>query len=272
MSEPPLQLVLPMAGRGSRFIKAGYSLPKPLLPVHGFPMFSIVLANLWTIELATVVLVTQRSLNLKESVSRIRSLTGIEVELVEIDYVTGGAADSVDLARDFLDPDLPLVTANSDQYVDASLDPFFAQLQVPGVAGCMLTMQDSDPKWSYAQVDAAGYVSRVVEKRVISKFATVGIYGFASAGLAFNAFDAMRMAGDSVNGEYYIAPAYNQMIEQGFLVTSYDLGPIMNSMHGMGIPHDYETFLMDPASRRAADKAKTVFGGQSDPGDEITRT
>src|SRR6476469_3702751 len=41
-----LHIVIPMAGRGSRFATVGYNRPKPLLPVHGIPMIGLVACNL----------------------------------------------------------------------------------------------------------------------------------------------------------------------------------------------------------------------------------
>jgi NDP-sugar pyrophosphorylase family protein len=215
-------------------------------------MYSIVLANVWPPDAGRVVLVARKEFQLGESVEQIRTVTGADIRLVEIDYTTGGSADTVELAREHLIESAPLVIANSDQFVDADLGYFFSQLSREDLDGCILTMNDDDPKWSYAELDESGFVSRVVEKRVISQNATVGIYGFARAQLAWSAFAAMRAAGDAVNGEFYVAPAYNYLIATGHRFTVVDLGPIQDCMYGMGIPDDYEAFLLQPASNRAS--------------------
>ena len=249
-----------MAGLGTRFSEAGYVPAKPLLPIHGQPMFLVVIANLITDAVGKVVVIAQESFSLGPAVAHMRDRLQLAVELVEIDYVTGGPADTVELARDQLSPHLPVVTANSDQFVDHSMAPLYQRLDDLSIAGCILTMKDDDPKWSYAATDGRGDVTLVREKEVISDDATVGIYGFRSAALMWEGFDAMREAHDTVNGEYYVAPSYNHLISRGHRVTTYDLGPITATMHGMGIPADYETFLRNPASIRAAEQSRRLFG------------
>lgn len=253
-----IQVVIPMAGLGTRFAEAGYPAAKPLLPIHGEPMFKVVMANLLTEQVATVTVIAQAAWRIRPMIEDLNENLAQEVRLIEIDYITSGPADTVELSRPYLNSDWPVVTANSDQYVDAMLDDFYDEVLEDGVAGCIIAMEDSDPKWSYAAVSADGTVAEVREKKVISPFATVGIYGFESAALMFDAFDEMRHLHDTVNGEFYVAPAYNRIIERGRQVTLTNLGPVSSVMHGMGIPEDYERFLLDPVSLRAAAQARLL--------------
>lgn len=255
----PVQVVIPMAGSGSRFTDAGYSVPKPLLPVQGAPMFALVVANLLTERVGSLTIVAQRAWGVGPSIDRLGDAIASDVRLIEIDHLTGGPADTIELTRPYLDPDLPVVTGNSDQYVDADLRPFYALLDDPDLAGAILTMEDDDPKWSYAATDERGDVIDVQEKVVISPYATVGIYGFSTAGLMFSALDEMRAIGDSVKGEYYVAPAYNRLIARGLRIVPSNLGPISSVMHGMGIPVDYEAFVLTEAGQVAAARANALL-------------
>ena len=245
-----------MAGLGTRFLDAGYATPKPLLPVHGVPMYRVVLGNLLHPDVINVTFIAQRSWQLQDDMNRLNEALPQEIRLIEIDYTTAGPADTVELARSLLDPDLPVVTGNSDQYVNADLDDFYQGMQGPGLSGLILTMEDDDPKWSFAAVDGNAYVTEVREKRVISRYATVGIYGFKSAEIMFRGFDLMRAAQDMTNSEFYIAPSYNWLIRDGHTVGISHLGPYQTIMHGLGTPADYVDFLGDPASRRAAEAGK----------------
>lgn len=247
-----VQVVVPMAGSGQRFVDAGYATPKPLLPVHGRSMFEVVLSNLASDKVERFIVVAQRAWMLGSQVERVSASLGIPVELIEIDHLTGGPAETVLLTADRLDPGSPVVTANSDQFVNASLDAFYGDLQSRNTGGVLLTMQDDDPKWSYAEVDSHLHVRRIVEKQVISTFATVGIYGFATAETMINGIHEMKRANDVVNGEFYVAPAYNYLIAAGQEVVVQDLGPIDSVMYGMGIPEDYERFIRNPISVKAA--------------------
>jgi len=223
-------------------------------------MFLVVVANLLTEAVGRIVVVAQRSFHVGETVSRMRALLPCPVELIEIDYMTGGPADTVEVARPLLRLDQPVVTANSDQYIDHSIEPLYDQLRDAAIAGSILTMEDNDPKWSYVACGTDGEVTVVREKEVISSTATVGIYGFRTASLMWEGFDAMRAANDTVKGEFYVAPAYNHLIERGHRVRTFDLGPISETMHGMGIPEDYEAFLRSAASLRGAERARHLFG------------
>ena len=248
-----------MAGLGTRFSQAGYQTAKPLLPVHGVPVYQVVLANLLHPDVASVTLISQKSWSLRDAVLAMDAVLDQTVTLIEIDYTTGGPAETVELARSILDPSLPVVTANSDQYLDANLGAFYDSLKDPRQAGTILTMEDDDPKWSYVRIGQDGYVECVREKEVISPHATVGIYGFSSAQLMFRAFDAMHSALDTTNGEYYVGPSYNQLIAEGLRVGAIGLGPISSVMHGLGIPIDYERFLANPISSRGAAAAMSLF-------------
>lgn len=253
-----IQLVIPMAGLGSRFSEAGYATPKPLLPIHGEPMFKVVMANLLTEQVGSVTIVAQQEWELGAAIAAIARQIPQTVDLIEIDYITAGPAETVELARPSLDPSLPVVTGNSDQYVDVVLQDFYNQLLEDSIAGNILTMEDDDPKWSYASVGADGAVTEVKEKEVISPLATVGVYGFASAELMFEAFDEMRSNDDTVNGELYVAPAYNRLIRHGLRVVPWNLGPVSRVMFGLGIPVDYENFLQSETSQRAVAKARAL--------------
>lgn len=238
---PPLTIVVPMAGHGSRFSEAGYTDPKPLIPVLGRPMIQLVIENLTPSRPHQFIFICQR-----DHIERYQLAARLEewapgCAVVVLDGVTEGAACTVLAAREFIG-DGPLMIANSDQYVDIPIDDYLAA-QVEGVDGLIMTMTADDPKWSYAGLDAGGMVTRVVEKEVISDQATVGIYNFGR-GTDFVVGAERMIAGDKrVNGEFYVAPVYNELIEAGARVVCYDIGPVGQRMHGLGTPADLDAYL-----------------------------
>ena len=247
-----LTIVVPMAGRGSRFADAGYELPKPLLPLYGVPMIEVVAANLTPSEPARFVFVCRR-----EHLSDHAFQAGLEqaapgCAIVPIDAVTEGAACTVLLAADEIDPEDVLVIANSDQWVDHSIDAHLATLRRERLDGLIMTMTADDPKWSFVELDGARRVTNVVEKEVVSDEATVGIYTFARGGDFLRAATAMIAAERRVLGEFYVAPAYNEMIAEGAVIGIDNVGSEGAGMYGLGTPGDYEAFLSRPVSRRAA--------------------
>lgn len=253
-----IQLVIPMAGLGSRFAERGYAIPKPLLTIHGLNMYRLVLSNLLTEEVGRVAIVAQEAWQLKESIAHLSDAINLEVALIEINYVTGGPADTVQLAESWLDLDRPVVTANSDQYVHADVRSFYETLGSGTVSGALLLMEDEDPKWSYARLNDWGEVIEIREKAVISPFATVGVYGFSSAGLMLDAFATMRRCDDRVNGEFYVGPAYNYLPSGALPIASINLGPVSTVMFGLGTPEDYELFISTEVSVEAVNKATGI--------------
>ncbi len=103
-------------------------------------------------------------------------------------------------------------------------------------------------KWSYIRYDEQGYVTLVREKEVISDQATVGIYNYKH-GSDFVKYAKQMIAKEiRVNGEYYVAPVYNEMIEAGGKIRYYD---IRQNMYGLGTPEDLERFLKMDVARKA---------------------
>lgn len=243
MSEP-LQIVVPMAGRGSRFADAGYALPKPLIDVGGRAMIDVVIANLRPSRDHRFTFLVQaehvRSYALDERLAE--WAPGCTV--VPLDGVTEGAACTVLTVRDALDPAAPLMIANCDQWVDADIDAYLEDFDARRADGTMLTMWADDPKWSFAELDEEGWVTRVVEKEVISSVATVGVYNFRRAGDFVRGADAMIAADRRVNGEFYVAPVYNELVAGGARIGVWAIDDGTGvGMYGLGTPTDLEAFL-----------------------------
>ncbi|MBA3672293.1 MAG: glycosyltransferase family 2 protein [Gemmatimonadaceae bacterium] len=246
-----LNIVVPMAGRGSRFVSEGFTLPKPLIPVHGRPMLEVVVNNIRPARAHRFIY-----LCLAEHIEAYELRTVLErltpgCEIVSVDTVTEGAACTVLLARRHIDGDDPLMIANSDQWVDASIDDYLAVQDQPGVDGLIMTMWADHPKWSYIGFDDTGRALRVVEKEVVSNEATVGIYNFRRGADFVRAADQMIAKALRVNGEFYVAPVYNQLIDEGMTIAHYNVGKELDGMYGLGIPSDLAAFTSLPVSRKA---------------------
>lgn len=250
-----LQIVIPMAGRGSRFAQQGYRLPKPLIPIHGVPMTRLVIENLRPARPHRFTFICQRS-HLDEF--------GLEAhlrdwapgcEVLGIDRVTEGAACTVLLAKGAIDGGDALMIANCDQYVDVAIDDYLADMDARDLDGSIMTMKANDPKWSFVGFDEAGRVTTVVEKRVISDEATVGIYNYRHGRDFVAAAEAMIARDLRVNGEFYVAPAYNLLLEQGHTLGVYSIGSEGAGMYGVGVPEDLVKFEALALSGRAARSA-----------------
>jgi HAD superfamily hydrolase (TIGR01509 family) len=232
-----MNVLIPMAGAGSRFEKAGYTFPKPLIDVNGKPMIQVVVDNLG-ID-AQYIFVVQKSHRERYNLDSVLNIIAPGCIVVETDTVTEGAACTALLAKDYIDNNTPLFFANSDQYVEWDNLDFFYTMQERGCDGGILTFQSTHPKWSYAEVDENGCVVRVAEKEPISDNATCGLY-YWRRGADFVHYAEQMISRDvRVNGEFYVCPVFNQAIADGKVIRTVEA----SAMHGLGTPEDLERFM-----------------------------
>lgn len=244
-----LNIVVPMAGRGSRFAVAGYDDPKPLIPVHDMRMIELVVRNLTPIIPHRFIFICQAEHLERYDLQPLLSTWAPGCEIVTLNEITEGAACTVLHAKALIDNDDQLMIANSDQYVDCSIDDYLAKMKAAD--GLIMTMSASDPKWSYVGFDGHGKISKIVEKEVISSEATVGVYNYRRGADFVAAAEKMIAAGDRVGGEFYVAPTYNYMVSDGAKIEIYNIGSEGNGMYGLGIPSDLDYFLGHAVSQVA---------------------
>ena len=237
-----INIVIPMAGQGSRFAKAGYEKPKPFIDVDGKPMIVRVLENLPYPD-AKYILIARKEHIEKEA----ELVTRIEKEFnaifIPIDKLTEGTACTVLYARKYINNDAPLLIANSDQIVDMNIAEFIDDCKDRNLDGSILTFIDKhqDPKWSFAALDENNLVTEVKEKVVISEFATVGIYLYSRGRDFVDASVDMIIENDRVNNEFYTCPTYNYAIKEGSKIGIYNIE--FEQMHGIGTPEDLNSYL-----------------------------
>lgn len=232
-----------MAGAGSRFSNAGYVDPKPLIRIHGVPMIRWVIDNLKpSIKHKFIFICQQAHIVQYELTAKLKAWSP-GCEIIGLDGLTDGAARTVLASRLLIDNDDQLMIANSDQFIDFSIDEYLEKIYADNLDGLIMTMTASDPKWSFVGLDSQSLVDRVVEKEVISNLATVGIYNFLKGKDFVRAADLMIASNLKVNGEYYVAPTYNQLIQRGARIGTYNIGEEASGMYGLGTPTDLEMFL-----------------------------
>lgn len=240
-----LNIVVPMAGRGSRFAKAGYELPKPLIDVFGHPMIEYVTKNITpNCEHRFIYICQEEHLKKYELEKKLKQIAP-DCIIVTVDHITEGAACTVLLSEKYIDNDDSLMIANSDQFVDTDINKYLLSIQEND--GLIMTMPADDPKWSFIKYDENGFVTMVREKEVISNQATVGIYNYKHGKDFVKYAHRMIEKNIRVNNEFYVAPVYNEMIADGKKIVFCDVG---NKMFGLGVPEDLEFFKSLPISRK----------------------
>jgi dTDP-glucose pyrophosphorylase len=232
-----MNVLIPMAGNGSRFAQAGYTFPKPLIEVHGKPMIQVVVDNL-AVD-ANFIFVVQKSHREKYNLDSMLSLICPGCKIVEVDGVTEGAACTVLLAKDFINNDEPLVIANSDQFIEWNSLEFFYKMNEQNLDAGIVSFRATHPKWSYAKVDDHGFVTEVAEKNPISDIATVGVYYWKQGKDFIKYAESMISKDIRVNNEFYVCPVFNEALLDGLKIKTFDVP----KMWGIGTPEDLNYFL-----------------------------
>jgi NDP-sugar pyrophosphorylase family protein len=202
-----------MAGRGERFRKAGYTIPKPLIELSpGVPMFAKATESFPLHKMSEIVFVVLKE-HCKEYGfdSEIRKrYGGLPIRIVALDDVTSGQAETVAIALSQADQDASLLVFNGDSAFEDDIGEW-----MDGAAsswdGALQVFRDRDPRWSFARTDEDGQVVETAEKNPISDLASTGLYYFKSSQRYLHYYSDLELSG----GERYIAPLYNRYLREG---------------------------------------------------------
>jgi len=232
-----LNIVIPMAGEGSRFTKAGYTFPKPMIEIHQKPMIQLIVESLG-LKGNFIFIVRQEHLD-KYNLKSLLNIIAPNCKIIVIDKLTEGAACTVLLAKKYIDNDKPLIIANSDQFIEWNPSETMYNFSTKKIDGGILTFDTLHPKWSYAKVDKNNIVTEVAEKKVISNHGTVGVY-YWKKGQDFVKYAEQMIDKDiRVNNEFYVCPVFNEAIVDKKVIKIHNV----DSMWGLGTPEDLDYYL-----------------------------
>ena len=239
-----VNIVIPMAGAGSRFADAGYSKPKPFIDVMGKPMIVRILENLTYKDAQYILIAREEHMALESEVIR-KIESEYNAIFHPIGHLTEGAACTVLHARSFINNDIPMIIANSDQIVDINFQDYVNDCLSRKLDGSIMTFKDPEKntKWSFARIDSEGIVKEVREKIPISEMATVGIYMYSMGKDYIDASIDMIVKNDRVNNEFYVCPVYNYAITNNKKIGVYDIP--FKTMHGLGTPDDLTLYVKE---------------------------
>lgn len=262
-----MKVIVPMAGKGSRFLSAvdqnpEYAFPKPLIKIKGTPMISWAIQSLPFVDLPSRPAKTKFLVEPKDLIficrldhendfmisSRLIELFGEGIKIILTDHITRGASETVLMAKDLVDPKEEIVISDSDHYFDGSYLYQKILDRADDVSGVIpvWTPSDNDPKWSYSLVEADGTISAVGEKdRRLANLgapANIGAYYFRHWRLFLDAIQAAIMendlTGDEGKKEFYVAPMYQRLINKGLKI----IPAFTPSVWGLGTPEDVRYF------------------------------
>jgi HAD superfamily hydrolase (TIGR01509 family) len=234
-----LNIVVPMAGAGSRFEKVGYTFPKPLIDVEGRPMIQVVVEAM-NIK-ANFIYIVQKSHREKYNLDTLLNLITPDCKIIEVDGMTEGAACTVLLAKEFINNENQLILTNSDQFIEWDSTDFMYQMNEKGYDGGIMCFEATHPKWSFARTDENGIITEVAEKNPISNQATAGVYYWKHGSDFIKYAEQMIEKNIRVNNEFYVCPIYNEAIQDNKIIYNYQIPS--DNMWGLGTPEDLNYYL-----------------------------
>lgn len=233
-----MNLVMPMAGRGSRFAGTSANMPKPLIEVAGEPMLAWAWRSLHGLPISHAIFVALAEHEHQFGVTSLaRDLAGPKAEVILLDDVTEGQVCTVLTARHLIDDDEDLLIASADTYVVSLLREDIAQ-QPSNCRGLISVARMPGDRWSFALADTDGRVIRVAEKDRISDLASTGLYYFRSGAEFVRLADEMIHDQEKTKGEYYVMPVYGRYLSRGLEVRV----SVAEQMWDMGVPEALATF------------------------------
>lgn len=262
-----MKIVVPMAGKGSRFLDIAnsnpeYKKPKPLILIKGKPMV------VWAIESLPFVDLKIRPAKTKFRVkpddlificrqdhqdefkiaTHLKKLFGDEIKIILLDQITRGALETVLKARNYINSDEDFIASDSDHFFDGKFLYEEILSKDNKTIGIIPVFQppDNEVKWSYTLFDKNQRALAVGEKdpELVKKgaYANIGAYYFSSGKLFVKEAEEMigegEMYGAPEKQEFYVAPLYQRFINKDYKVKA----AITPKVWGLGTPKDVEYF------------------------------
>lgn len=232
-----MNILIPMAGSGQRFKDAGYTKIKPLIEVFNKPMVQAVIENLGPEN--NFIFVLNKEQDIDFSVTNFIKKCVPSAIIRYTEKLTEGPACTALLAQDDIS-ESDLIIINCDQIIrDFDISKLIEFAKVNDADGILGAFISSSKKNSYVKLDPNGEVIEVREKIVISNIATNGLHYWKNGKDFVESAQQMISANDRYNNEFYIAPSYNYMIQNGKKVL-----PFFYNLHmPIGTPEDLERYL-----------------------------
>ena len=234
-------ILIPMAGAGSRFAKEGYVMPKQLIMVEDNQMIDWSLKCIDKNNCNLIFCVRQEQISNFSLDKILKSRYGNDITIVVVDRLTDGSVSTCLLAEEYINNDSPLVIYTLDVFFQPTFTPNFDD----NSDGCILTFKSNNPAYSYAKLNEDGYVTETAEKQVISDLAAVGVYTYKTGEMFVKYAREMIDNNIRTKGEFYVCPLYNLMIRDGLKIKTESV----EKMHLMGTPDELNFFTTHTLKR-----------------------
>jgi NDP-sugar pyrophosphorylase family protein len=243
-----LNIIVPIAGEGKSFQESGYVFPKSLVEVNGKPMIECVSDNLKMKMEHRFIFITKKNDCEEFALDSVLELIDLNCVIIQNYSNTAGALCSALLAIEHIDNNSPLLIANGDQIIDIDLDGVINEFMSKDLDGGIITFTSIHPRWSYVRVNENNLAVEVAEKRPISDKATTGVYYFKKGSDFVDAAKELIRKDAKIKGQFYICPAYNELILQNKKIGIHHIDK--EKMHSMGTPEELKQYERVISQRR----------------------
>jgi len=231
-----INVVIPMAGLGSRFSNSKYNLPKPLININGKPMITRAIQSL---DITGTYHFILRHDEYLDDLVKVIEQTVDDPKFIILDKVTEGPASTVLECSKYINNYNELIVANCDQIMEYNSKDFITHARK--FDGCVVTYHNDTTKNSYAKINRKGLITELAEKKVISNIALVGIHYWCYGKMFVESANKMIQDQNKTNNEYYIAPSYNYLIKDLFKIGIHHIPN--QQYHAVGTPEDLDKFI-----------------------------
>lgn len=234
-----MNIVIPMAGEGTRFPRDQYKIPKPLIDINGKPMIQVAIESLGMN--GTYHFIVRKDSYYDQVCTLLHTILPT-AKIISVDETTEGPASSCLLFRDYINTEEELVICNCDQIMEWDPELFLINARYYKYDGLVVTYTTDTPKNSYAKMNSNGFVTEIKEKVVVSNISLNGIHYWRKGTYFVKSTEDMIQCNDRApNGEFYVGPTYNHMIKSGLKVGVHH---IPNEQHNpVGVPEDLKIYL-----------------------------
>lgn len=240
-----LHVIMPMAGEGSRFLKEGWTTPKPLIEINGMPLFmrAINSINNEGICMRYSFIVRQEHIDKYQIDQKIKEILP-QANIFIVQKTTRGAVETCLKAEKEIMPNEAVLIMDCDlEFSSQSLMNKIRDIlskpsnEVEG--GLLVSFESNNPRYSYAEVNDDNIVLRTAEKEVISNHALCGAYFFSTGAIFLDAAHKLMKDENFNKPEFYLSLLYNYLLQKGEKVK---LCP-MEKYYSYGTPEELKQYL-----------------------------
>ena len=232
--EQKFNIIIPMAGRGQRWIDAGYTFPKPLIEIKNKPMIELVLENI-NINGNYIFICLKEHIE-KFSLDTVLKNLKPDCKIISIDKVTEGAAATILESKSLINNDEPVIIANCDQWIDWSSSRFIDFINKKNPEGALVTYTSTHPRNSFVKINEENQVVEIAEKKPISNIANAGIFYVKSGKNMIEAIEKMINQEIRTNNEFFLSTAFNEFNFEKSKIMTYHVDEVKS----MGTPEELE--------------------------------